>query len=287
MTDNNSDKKPIDDLTEEMSQHESNSDAGEARGPSFLATKVADKNLKYEDEPTWFGQRHVEAFFAWASKTGASDITIQTNERIILEIYGKNYRVTARKLTNQEVQEIVVGMYKGESAKAILSGAKDMDFPYQIRPSRNEIYRYRVNATPIYTDGGRGIQITARTIPDRPPKLSSLGIEPDILENIAPKQGMIVVTGGTGSGKTTLLASVIRHLLEDPEGHRKFLTYESPIEYVYDSVDKPTSSIAQTEVPGHRAFLLELGTRFVGHPKLSWWESLEMRKPLANPLPPR
>lgn len=222
-----------------------------ASQPSFLSAQVASADLHYENEPPWFGQRHIEDFFAWAAKTGASDITIQTNERIVLEIYGKNYRVTARKLTNQEVQEVVVGMYKGEGAKAILSGNSDMDFPYQIRPSRDEVYRFRVNATPIYTDGSRGIQITARTIPDRPPELSTLGLEDEIYQNIAPKQGMIVVTGGTGSGKSTLLASIIRHLLEQPDGHRKFLTYESPIEYVYDAVDKPTSTIAQTEVPGH------------------------------------
>lgn len=219
--------------------------------PSFLAAKVVEGDLSFPDEPHWFTQSDVENFFAWATRQGASDITIQTNDRIILEIYGKNYRVTRRKLTHQEVQEVVVSMYKGEGAKAILSGNSDMDFPYQIKPSRNEVFRFRVNATPIYTDGTRGIQITARTIPDKPPDLSELGLEDQIYQNMAPKQGMVIVTGGTGSGKSTLLASMIRHLLEQPDGHRKFLTYESPIEYVYDSVDKPTSSIAQTEVPGH------------------------------------
>ena len=219
--------------------------------PSFLSAKVVDGALFYPAEPPWFSQGHVENFFAWASGTGASDITIQTNERIILEIYGKNYRVTNRKLTHQEVQEILVSMYKNEGAKAVLSGNSDLDFPFQIKPSREEVFRYRVNATPIYTDGTRGIQITARTIPDKPVDLATLGLEDEIYQNMAPKQGMIIVTGGTGSGKSTLLSSMIRHLLEEPDGHRKFLTYESPIEYVYDSVDKPTSSIAQSEVPGH------------------------------------
>lgn len=219
--------------------------------PSFLSAGVTSGELRYENEPAWFGARNVEDFFHWASKTGASDITITTNDRIVLEIYGKNYRVTSRRLTNQEVQEIAVSMYRGEGAKAILSGNSDMDFPFQIRPSRDEVFRYRVNATPIYTDGARGIQITARTIPDMPPELKTLGLEEEIYQNMAPKQGMIVVTGGTGSGKSTLLASIIRHLLEQPDGHRKFLTYESPIEYVYDGVEKPSSLIAQTDVPGH------------------------------------
>lgn len=218
---------------------------------SFLSASVIDGALLYPQEPSWFTARDLEDFFSWASKVGASDITIQTNERIILEIYGKNYRVTNRSLTHAEVQDLLVGMYKNEGAKSILSGASDMDFAYQIKPSRDEVYRFRVNATAIQTDGSRGMQITARTIPDKPVPLSSLGLEEEIYQNMAPKQGMIIVTGATGSGKSTLLSSMIRELLEQPDGHRKFLTYESPIEYVYDGVDKPSSSMAQTDVPAH------------------------------------
>src|SRR3990167_9567747 len=35
------------------------------------------------------------------------------------------------------------------------------------------------------------------------------------------------------------------------ESHRKVLTYEAPIEFVYDSVDKATSIISQSEIPRH------------------------------------
>lgn len=227
------------------------SDSDNKNGAAFLSAKVVEGTLLYPNEPSWFTARDLEDFFAWASQVGASDITIQTNERIILEIYGKNYRVTNRALTHSEVQDLLVGMYKNEGAKAILSGASDMDFAYQIKPSRNEVYRFRVNATAIQTDGTRGIQITSRTIPDKPVPLSSLGLEEEIYQNMAPKQGMIIVTGATGSGKSTLLSSMIRELLEQPDGHRKFLTYESPIEYVYDAVEKPSSSMAQTDVPSH------------------------------------
>lgn len=217
--------------------------------PSFLAHSADSDELRYEAEPTWFGGRHAEAFFSWAAKTGASDIHITTNDQIVLDIYGKKRRVTLRRLSHAEVQDLLVGMYKNEAVKAVLSGDSDVDFSYHIRPSRSEAYRFRVNATAIYVDGGRGIQITARTIPDRPPKLESLNLEPEILANMAPKQGMVLITGKTGSGKTTLLAAMIAHLLEKPEGNYKILTYESPIEYVYDGVDKPSSLIAQTEVP--------------------------------------
>lgn len=204
--------------------------------------------MLYPHEHPRFSRRDVEPFFVWASEQGASDITIQTGEQIFLEVDGKMHRVTKHFLDNTEVMEIIVAMYGSETAKGILSGDKDLDFPYQINPTRNEKYRYRVNCVGIQVNGTLGVQLTARTIPGLPPKLDQLGVEEEILQNLAPKQGMFVVTGGTGSGKSTLLSSIIRYLLEDPNGHRKIITFESPIEYVYDDVEHPTTSIAQTEI---------------------------------------
>jgi len=39
--------------------------------------------------------------------------------------------------------------------------------------------------------------------------------------------------------------------MRDPNANLKILTYEAPIEYVYDEVPKPTTSIAQTEIGRH------------------------------------
>lgn len=214
----------------------------------FLTAKTISGNFKYPDEPSYFTSRDLDRFFAWASENGASDITIQTGESIVLDVFGKLYRVTNRKLTHPEVLDLVAALYKNDGIKATLSGSSDADFAYQIRPSRDKMFRFRVNAVPIIVSGARGIEITCRSIPDIPPPLEDIGLEPEILEAIAPKVGMVVITGGTGSGKSTLLASIIRNLLEQPNGNRKFVTYEAPVEYVYDKVDKPSSIIAQTEI---------------------------------------
>ena len=40
-------------------------------------------------------------------------------------------------------------------------------------------------------------------------------------------------------------------LLERPGGCGKMLTYEAPIEYVYDSINSPRSLVSQTEIPRH------------------------------------
>ncbi|OGT65526.1 MAG: hypothetical protein A3J38_01735 [Gammaproteobacteria bacterium RIFCSPHIGHO2_12_FULL_45_9] len=63
-----------------------------------------------------------------------------------------------------------------------------------------------------------------------------------VLDALAPEQGVVYVTGATGSGKSTLLSAIIRHIAEDPNSNRKILTYEAPIEFVYDSVEKATST---------------------------------------------
>ena len=68
---------------------------------------------------------------------------------------------------------------------------------------------------------------------------------------MAPQEGVVYITGATGSGKSTLLAAIIRKLAEDPLASRKILTYESPIEFVYDSVVMPSSVVAQSEIPKH------------------------------------
>jgi defect-in-organelle-trafficking protein DotB len=195
-----------------------------------------------------FARQDIEEIMLWAFQQGASDITIQTNSQIFLEIHGRMHKVTKHRLNHTEIMEMIVHMYGSEMAKAILAGDQDMDFAYEVKPDRNRRVRFRVNITPITTEGSRGVQLTARTIPSSPVELGLLNVETEILQNMAPRQGMIVVTGATGSGKTTLLASMIRRLCEDPNGHRKILTYESPIEYVYDEVDCPTTSIAQTEI---------------------------------------
>jgi defect-in-organelle-trafficking protein DotB len=90
-----------------------------------------------------------------------------------------------------------------------------------------------------------------RVLPSEPPTFKDLKIEQDIVNAWAPRQGLVVVTGPTGSGKTTLLAAGNRYLLERSEGCGKMLTYEAPIEYVYDTIESPRSLVSQSEIPRH------------------------------------
>lgn len=202
------------------------------------------------NEPVRFTPAHLNTVLAFCQGLNASDITIQTGEPIYAEVYGRLLRITHRKLSNTEVGELLNTIYGPNATTQLLSGT-DIDTHYEFRPNRSDRFRFRVNGTGCQVEGHDAIQITLRTIPTTPPRLANLGLEPAIVEAIAPQQGVVYVTGATGSGKSTLLASIIRDIVEKEEGNRKVLTYEAPIEFVYDSVEMPSSIVSQSEIPRH------------------------------------
>jgi defect-in-organelle-trafficking protein DotB len=202
------------------------------------------------DEPVRFTAESLDRLLLHCVKQNASDITLQTNAVVLAEIHGQLKLVTQRKLSNTEVGDMLNVIYGANGTTQIFSG-KDIDTQYEIRPNRGERYRFRVNGTGCQVEGHDGIQLTLRTIPSDPPDLAELGLEPEIAAAFAPSQGTVVVTGSTGSGKSTLLAAIIKHLLQEETGNRKMLTYEAPIEFVYDQVKAPSSIISQTEIPRH------------------------------------
>lgn len=202
------------------------------------------------NEPVRFTASCLAQLLIHCQRLAASDITLQTGEPIVAEVYGRLLRITQRKLSNTEVAEILNLIYGPNGSAQILSGV-DIDTHYEFRPNRNERYRFRVNATGCLVEGHDAIQITFRTIPSIPPKMADLNLEAALINALAPPQGIVYVTGSTGSGKTTLLAAIIRDLAEQEDSNRKILTYEAPIEFVYDSIDMPSAVVSQSEIPRH------------------------------------
>ena len=207
-------------------------------------------NYLLKHEPQRLTPEEMDSVIVQCYKMGASDITFQTNEPVFAEIHGQLHRLTRRTLNNSEISDILNHIYGPNGTTQLLSG-RDVDTHYEVRPTRTERYRFRVNGSGCLVDGHDGIQITLRTIPGLPPSLSQLEIEPSLLPALTPDEGVVYVTGATGSGKSTLLAAIIREIVEKEDGHRKVLTYESPIEFVFDGIVKPTSIVSQAEIPRH------------------------------------
>jgi defect-in-organelle-trafficking protein DotB len=202
------------------------------------------------DEPTRFTPAFMDKMLEHSQKLDASDITIQTGEPIYVEVYGRLLRITNRSLSNTELGDLINSVYGPNATTQLLSG-NDIDTHYEFRPNRGVRFRYRVNATACLVEGHDGMQLTFRTIPTTPPKLETMGLPDNILEAIAPQEGIVFITGATGSGKSTLLASIIRDLIEKEDSNRKVLTYEAPIEFVFDEIETISSIVSQSEIPRH------------------------------------
>ena len=191
--------------------------------------KVSGEHL-YPEEPSRFTPENFDGLLAFATNLNASDITLQTNEEVYAEVFGRLFKITKRKLTNTEVGDLLNSIYGPNGTTQLLSG-QDVDTHYEIRPGRNERYRFRVNGTACQVEGHSAMQLTLRTIPNEPPTLASMNLPEHIIAALAPKDGVVYVTGATGSGKTTLLAAVICELAEDlreiakcsPTNHRSSL----------------------------------------------------------------
>lgn len=217
----------------------------------FIKASVQDGEIRYPDEPSRFTVKDVEGFFVWAYEQGASDITIQTDEQIVLHIFGRLKRVTNRRITQAEVLDIAAALFQGEAIKGQLAGHSSVDMSYVARPTRTKRVSFRVSIVPMDADGSRGVEITARSLDATPPTTDQIALEEEIWENMSPPQGLVLVAGATGSGKSTLLAACIRRMLEEENGNRKFITWEHPIEYRYTNVKKPSSVIGQHEIHRH------------------------------------
>lgn len=217
---------------------------------------VADAKRKAEEIGTWpeeplrIQETHVDLLLLWCVLRRTTDVSLQTDRPIYIEVDGVLFPVTRRAIDSADMANILAKIY-GPDAIAKLASGRDLDLSYEIRPDRNTRYRFRVNITAILSRGRDSVQITMRSLPNLPPTMADLGIEEKIIDNWAQRQGLVLITGPTGSGKSTLLAAGNRMLIEREQGCGKMLTYEAPIEYVYDQITGERSLVAQTEIPKH------------------------------------
>ncbi len=186
----------------------------------------------------------------WGSHSGMSDLALRSGDRAWMRVHGIWRAVTERAISADELLAGLERMTRNNSVAALIkSGQKDYDFAHQIDEARGVRRRYRGNATPVADGYATGVKLIFRTIPSEPPALKSLMVEPAILENAFPENGLVLVTGVMGSGKSTLLAAILREIIE--QGGRNVATYESPIEFDYDSIQGRGGPVSQSSIPEH------------------------------------
>ena len=194
-------------------------------------------------------QDNFDDMLDWLKEKKASDVSIASGEPVWAEIGGKQIRVTRKKISHHEVADILRLIY-GDNGPGMVNAGQPLDFAYDLRRAAGRM-RFRVNVTGGNMIGGRGAQMTIRTLPTVPPSIEQLELEPEILEYFRPPQGLNLITGPTGSGKSTLMSALIRWRCEMEDANEKVVEFSKPIEYVYYGLDFPSSNIWQTEPGDH------------------------------------
>lgn len=187
--------------------------------------------------------------------SGASDITIQTDQQPRAEIHGILYRAMRRPLAPAEVDMILTEIYGGANARTEINGQRVLDFSYEVNLPDGGRQRFRVNAIGIFGRDGMGVEITMRALPSVTPDLAMVQIDDREIAALTPKDGIVVIAGATGSGKSTTMAAITRHHLEMSARPVKIVDIQAPIEYTFrdvtSSLSGSSSMIGQSEVGRH------------------------------------
>lgn len=214
----------------------------------------------FPNEPRTFAGTEFDDLLEFCAGKSASDITIQTDCPAFIHVNGRKLCATKRKLAASEVDAITNHIYGANGTAQIRKGEEIDGRHMVVRRARDKVGSmivvsktgFRVNITACWSNGDEnGIQITCRVIKPLPPCLSEMRIETGIIDNLYPQQGLVCICGKTGSGKSTVLAGAMREIIEDPNAHKKIITYEAPIEYVFDDLPRASAIVSQHEIPRH------------------------------------
>jgi twitching motility protein PilT len=106
-------------------------------------------------------------------------------------------------------------------ARRIYRQDRIADASYQIKGTG----RFRIN---LHRERGRAAA-ALRLLPQRVPRLASLGLPPQVEQLAALPRGLVLVGGPTGSGKSTTLAALVDEI--NRRDRRHIVTIEDPVEY--------------------------------------------------------
>lgn len=164
---------------------------------------------------------------------GVSDIKFSSTDYVWAEVNRMWHSVTGRRLDDSEVNTILALLFN-ESGQTEIGAANAIDSRVDAVISRDKVLSFRLNATGCSVGNTpSGVNITLRAMPQEIPTCAQLGLEPELMENLFPRYGMVLIVGTTGSGKSTLLAASHRYRLEERRHDPvHILTYEQPVEYL-------------------------------------------------------
>jgi len=215
---------------------------------------------RYPSEPiTVHGREEVTRLLVHAVSIGASDVIFQSGRPVLASVDGHLCALTQVWLQPTTLARISAELTTTDSIMSKLYSGQDFDRAITVleqdrgdRHAQPIKHRFRINVTAGYYEGDVGVQIVCRHIPAEPPTVAQNGTDPEVVAESTPAQGAVIVAGETGSGKTTTIAALMRRILEeDTPIHGNILTYEAPIEFVFENVPSKNCIIMQHEIGLH------------------------------------
>jgi twitching motility protein PilT len=162
----------------------------------------------------------VETMLAEVVRRRGSDLLLVAGSPPAIRVDGEIIRLEAPAIDGSDVEEAVLPLlpsYAGRRFKE--SGVADASLRFP------ELGRFRVN---LHRERGR-TAAAIRALPTRVPRISELGLPPEIDLLSTLSRGLVLVGGATGAGKTTTMAALVGEINRRDAKH--IITVEDPIEY--------------------------------------------------------
>lgn len=208
-----------------------------------------------DQDPPRISMEDFRALLMSCVMSGASDVTIQSDQQPRAEIHGLLYRTTRRPWGPSEVDQVLMEVYGGANARTEINGQRVLDFSYELNLPDGSRQRFRCNAIGIFGRDGQGVEITMRALPSITPTLDGVSLTEAETLALSPRDGIIIIAGATGSGKSTTMAAITRSHLENLSRPVKIVDIQAPIEYTFRDVTSALSGspsiIGQSEVGKH------------------------------------
>lgn len=188
--------------------------------------------------PSMLNERTLDEYLlACSDLPGLSDLLFQSDDYVFAKCNNVQRRISDRRMEPNEI-DLICSIKYGKSAVGVINAGQDLNFRCEVQRTLSDIVSFRANATRgRIGDLSDGISLTLRYITDVPRTLDSLGLEKEIVDNLFPQYGLVLIVGTTGSGKSTILSSANRYRLESRQDKPvKLICYEDPIEYTYQTI---------------------------------------------------
>ena len=162
----------------------------------------------------------LERWLRMVAEQQGADLLLVAGAPPMVRVHGRVRPLEPGPLDGVEIEEAVLPAL-APHARRLYHDAQIADASFRIQG----VGRFRIN---LHRERGRAAA-AVRMLPQRVPRLTSLGLPSQVEQLASLPRGLVLVGGPTGSGKSTTLAALVDEI--NRRDHRHILTIEDPIEY--------------------------------------------------------